>query len=69
MIGPAGADREPPPAPRACDAGDDGGAAGSRFSARWRIVTWVMVLLGIMLFPIILTTRRRGGRSTADEPV
>lgn len=30
---------------------------GSRFSARWRIVTWIMVLLGIVLFTIILTTR------------
>ena len=30
---------------------------GSRLSARWRIVTWIMVLLGIVLFTIILTTR------------
>ncbi|WP_295628630.1 cell wall metabolism sensor histidine kinase WalK [uncultured Corynebacterium sp.] len=30
---------------------------GSKLSARWRIVTWIMVLLGIVLFTIILTTR------------
>lgn len=30
---------------------------GSKFSARWRIVMWIMVLLGIVLFTIILTTR------------
>ena len=27
---------------------------GSRFSARWRIVTWIMVLLGIVLFVRLL---------------
>ena len=30
---------------------------GSRFSARWRIVTWIMVLLGIVLILTSLVLR------------
>ncbi|MFD5869179.1 sensor histidine kinase [Corynebacterium sp. NPDC060344] len=53
-------DREPREPRESREPATTGGAeplVGSKFSARWRIVMWIMVLLGIVLFTIILTTR------------